>query len=366
MNHAANSRPSGPSRSGTGRYETRRPESGRFEPRGTGPSGPRARRIKTRWGQARRIGTGWSENGAVPGQADHSRLVIAAHAQVLAVPVNSGQSPNLARANRTRMPNPSRAIARRARHFVRRVRAVIEVARQPLTTSRSGVNPVKTKGAGKMPMASGLAVREPEESRVLTGHAAKARELTDRNSTDQGTTERNQVGPGRGVSAHRPASIGQVPTDLGRRAETMSSSVLLLPAVAHSVPVVHGPAASRSGLAVRVTHALHSGLDPDQHQGRGQHLARVRGRLTALARGRVEHLGRLDRGLLPEARRAEAAAVRGHHRAVSANRAKRKLGSRTEAAHGAVGAPAARDALNPSRLRATQRLGSVARMNSAR
>ena len=29
----------------------------------------------------------------VPGQADHSRLVIAAHAQVLAVPVNSGPKP---------------------------------------------------------------------------------------------------------------------------------------------------------------------------------------------------------------------------------------------------------------------------------
>jgi len=295
------------------------------------------------------------QNRVKQDQAAHLLVVIVVCAPVRAVPLNSAPSRSLTRASPSRGANRSVEIVLRVPTSARQEKAVIEIAQRPeaaLKKSRSGASPVKIKAAGRMPMASALVVHEPGENRVLSAHAAKARLSTGRNSTspnliNPGSTERSQVGPLNGVFADRAAAIAQVPRDLGRHVEATSSSARLLPALAPIALAVHGPPASRSGPADRVTLARRSGLAPGQRLARGQHLAR--GLHSALVQGRAEHpdhLDRPDQGPLVEAHRAGAAVtVQGRRRVGSANPAKEKPASKTEAVRGAAGARVERDAL---------------------
>jgi hypothetical protein len=229
-----------------------------------------------------------------------------------------------------------------------------------------------TRAAGRMLRASGLAARARGESRVSNDRAAKVQDSTGRSligpdliSPD--ITGRDQVGQRRGVLTDPAKATVRALTGSGHPAETTISSAPILRAETRTVRVVHDRPASRSGQADRETHARRSDL------GRAHHLGLARGRLLAdglhlaLVLGRGQVPARPDRGLLQEARRAGAeAAVRDHPRVDLANRVKRRLGSRTEVARGAAGAQAARDVHNSSNVRATQGLGWVARMNSAR
>ena len=311
------------------------------------------------------------------GRAGHSPLVIVARVPVRAVPVNSAPTRSSARASRFGLESPSRA----ASHFrgivrhVQRVRVATGIGPPPgpaLRTGRTGVSPVMTRGAGRMLMASGLAARARGESRVSNDRAAKVQDSTGRSligpdyiSPD--ITGRDQVGQRRGVLTDPAKATVRALTGSGHPEEMTISSAPMLRAEARIVRAVHDRPASRSGQAVRETHARRSDL------GRAHHLGLARGRLLAdglhlaLVLGRGQVPARPDRGLLQEARRAGAeAAVRGHPHGVLPSQVTRSPGSRTGAAHGAAGGPAVTDALNTSRLRAIQGFGSVARMNSAR